>query len=238
MQLKIRILLVFLLFQSMAPTAQGEEAPTIPNPTGSVEADFKLQIHEWDRAVRGFRREHNFTLLVGSAHEQWNLHTFGVAPGNQSIPRTAYTARFQYAFHIPITGSVGYFLGSGIGTRIGKKEDANDRFQRPTSFALPGIIAGLAYNPTPVMRLTIGVDAYLERLDNIGYVSAFADPTIKVAATGRVMSYHAAMELFFRLNWAIKLFWERDILRLKTAGDVDVTRSTRQMGAGLVYHLL
>ena len=96
----------------------------------------------------------------------------------------------------------------------------------------------MAYNPTPVLRLTIGVDAYLERLDNIGFESAFADPAVKVSATGRVVSYHVAMELFFRLNWAIKLFWEQDVLRLKTAGDVDVSRTTRQLGAGLVYHLL
>jgi len=238
MQLKIRILLVFLLFQLKAPSAQGEETPPLQNPMGSVEADFKLQIHEWDRAVRGFRREHNFALLVGSAQEQWNLRAFGEAPENQSIPRTSYTSRFQYTFHIPMSGSVGYFLGSGIGTRIGRKKDANDRLQRPTSLVLPGIIAGMAYNPTPVLRLTIGVDAYLERLDNIGFESAFADPAVKVSATGRVVSYHVAMELFFRLNWAIKLFWEQDVLRLKTAGDVDVSRTTRQLGAGLVYHLL
>lgn len=203
-----------------------------------ISANLNLKIHEWDRAVRGFRRDHHFALLTGIAQETWHLQEFGQATPGTKIPMTAYTGRLQYTFHIPFMGGFGYYLGSSVGTRTGDKKDSTHLFQRPKSVGFPGVVLGLAYDINPAVCFLTGIDAYLDRIENINFEGAFSDPSTKVAATGRVFSYHAAADFFFRLNWALRLTFEEDTLYLKAAGDVNVKRNSHQVGVGLIYHLL
>src|SRR6478609_667105 len=66
---------------------------------------------EWGRAVRGFRREHNFALSYGHAFNRWKGHLTD-DPRPFAFRVEAHELRIQYSFHLPLIGGLGYYLGT------------------------------------------------------------------------------------------------------------------------------
>jgi len=126
------------------------------------------ELHRWDRYVRGFRREHNFALSTGVSSGTWDVRRFGslTKNGPQKYDTTGVFTRFQYSFHLPFYSGFGFFLGSSIGYHY-ESADKRKPFKPVPAYQFPGVLSGLVLNFNPVLRWSIGLDAYLERHNGI-----------------------------------------------------------------------
>src|SRR5206468_3802483 len=93
-------------------------------------------IDDWDRYVRGFRRDHNFVVSAGVSKGTWNVKSFGTIKDRQFKNSGVYSL-FTYAFHLPLYKGFGYLLGSTFGYHY-EASDARAAFRPVPSFIFPG----------------------------------------------------------------------------------------------------
>jgi len=202
-------------------------------------------MHRWKRYVRGFRREHNFAFSIGASSGTWRVKHLGTLD-NQNFDNSGLYAKFQYSFHLPIYGGFGYLLGSSVGYHY-ETADRRQAFRPVSATQFPGILAGLVMNFTPVLRWSVAIDAYLERLDGLADRDGIGDdPTISITAT--TYDFGTFFDIFYNLNWGLRLeAHQRRLIYTHPhmhSGDQDfpvdasLKKDDQWMGLGLVYHLL
>lgn len=198
------------------------------------------ELKEWDQSVLGFRKEHHFALSVGPSSGEWHFKRFGTA--RKSYPSSGIFSKFQYAFHIPWYGGFGYFLGSSAGYLA--EDDHASQIDAANAWMLPGILGGVVYNFTPGLKINFGLDYYLERWSNLGERDGEGEnPTVSV--TARALDGFVALDLFFRLKWAIRFEGHRRDVNFKkpknaSGHDVDavISKTDEWLGMGILYHLM
>lgn len=81
---------------------------------------------------------------------------------------------FNYGFHSPLVGDLSYILGSRIAVSSEKGDPKAD-----FTWQIPGLVAGVSYQPRLPVRLNLGLMAYIERLFGLRRVSKL-DATVVV----------------------------------------------------------
>jgi len=204
-------------------------------------AGIKDTIHEYDRYVLSFRREHNFALVSGISRGVWAVSKFQELR-NRKFVATGVFARFQYSFHLPIYQSFGYLLGSGAGFHYESSEIRRD-FRPVSAWQYPGVLVGLVYNYSSVIRLTSTVEAYLERHDGL------KTKQTSIHITSNVFDFGISVDVFYDLTMALRLevhgrelLYDKPFIPSDTAEvyevDAKIGKKDRTVAAGLVYHLI
>ena len=206
--------------------------------------DYRSDLHEWDKSVRGFRRDHNFTLSSGVTTSLWHFKHFG-AIENQTVPASGTYVRFQYSFHLPLYHGFGYFLGSSAGSTV-NESTREDGFHAPLMVSLPGVLVGFVWNASPAVRFVVGLDLFLERLERIRFndpESAEDNPTISI--TARSAAVHVACDFYVKLRWAIRTeaAWRGfRTVRPRNAQsygtNIMIEKEESALGLGLAYHFI
>ncbi len=244
-----RLLTVILLILSLSEFAacyaqeEGEQTEFLPFREASARVEeIREKLREWDQAVLGFRKEHQFALIVGSSSGEWHFKRFGNLR-NKSYESSGIFSKFQYSFHIPMYRGLGYFLGSSAGYMY--ERDVEEDIEPASSIMLPGLLAGLALNITPGMRIAVGLDYYLERWSNLGERNDDTEeenPTVSI--TARSLDALATVDIFYKLKWAVRFEAHRHNANAKqpkdAAGkpvDAVVSKVDHWLGVGLLYHL-
>jgi hypothetical protein len=202
---------------------------------------IREEIGNWDQSVRGFRSEHNFSLIGGMMNASWDFKRFDNQV-NRSYRERGYLTKFQYSYHISIYRSFGYFLGSAFGLWVPKGPEASKRVQ--SGVMLPGVVGGTVLNMTPGLRLMAGIDYHIERWSRLRDADAEgSEPSVSI--TARVTDLFAALDVFYRLKWAFRMEYHRrrsDYKPVRGAGgfpvDAVLARDEDWLAAGLTYHLM
>ena len=231
---------------SAAARAEPEDDPNLVQKAVSESLrrieEYRSDLHEWEKSVRGFRRDHNFAVSTGIVTGVWRFRRFGSIQ-NESLPSSANYARFQYSFHLPLKRGFGYFLGSSVGSTI--NETTHDEgFRPPLMISLPGVLFGLAWNASPAVRFVAGADLFLERLERIHYDTESSDnPTVSI--TARSVALHVACDFYLKLAWAVRTeaYWRgfRTVRPNNAANygtNVMIEKEESALGLGLAYHFI
>lgn len=204
---------------------------------------------DWDRYVRGFRREHNFALSAGASSGTWDVRRFG-ALNNKKYDNSGVFTRFQYSFHLPLYGGVGYMLGSSFGYHY-ESSDSRREFRPVPALMFPGVLIGLVNNFNSIFRMSVAFDAYMERLDNLTGPDP-NDSSIKrqISVTMEAFDFGAFLDFFYDLAWAVRLEAHRRHLEYLEPGcasgtcsrefgvNANFKKDDNWVGLGLVHHLL
>jgi hypothetical protein len=222
------------------------EAATIRSDSLSIPQSISLNelqesIHEYDRYVLNFRREHNFALVSGISRGVWRISRFKDLK-DEKFPSNGFYGRFQYSFHLPIYQSFGYLLGSGAGF-IYESSRINSEFRPVSAWQYPGVLLGLVYNYSSVIRLATTAEAYLERHEGL------RTQKTSIHVTSNVFDFGVSLDIFYDLTMALRieyhereLLYEKPFIPQETAEifDVDarIGKKDKTIAAGLVYHLI
>ena len=203
---------------------------------------LREKAHHWEHIVRGFRKEHHFTLLAGFSNGEWKFQKYGTAI-NSEHNSSAVEMRFRYNFHIPIHGGFGYFLGSGFGMQ--NERNVDRRINEPTVLQFPGISAGFVFNLSPVIRIKTGSEFYLERWDGLGLETEEWKKDKSVSVTTRVSSLFVSLDVFFDLYYAVSVEYssrKNFYLRPTKSGDQQVDAELEKqvdvISLAFTYHLM
>ncbi len=222
-------------------------APPVPPPSQVKPAEvlYTQDFHRWDRHVRGFRRDHNFALSAGVSSGTWNVKRFGTLD-DEKYDDSGVWAKFQYTFHLQVYQGFGYLLGSSAGYHY-ESVDRRRPFKPVPAYQFPGVMAGLVLNISPVFRLTAALDVYLERHNGIEERDGKGDDP-KIHVTLQAFDALATIDVFYDLNWALRLEGhQRHLDYQRPHSDEDsrdfpvnsnLKKDDRWLGLGLVYHLL
>jgi len=210
------------------------------SPSGKL-SEVRSELQRWDQSVLGFRKEHQFSLTSGPVSGQWHFKRFGTVR-NKTYESSGIYSKFQYSFHIPIYRSFGYYLGTSFGYI--NEDDKTEGLDAASAFMLPGVLVGFSYNFSPGFRLVTGLDYYLERWHNLGERDGEGEnPTI--TATARAIDGLVAVDLFYRLKWAVRFEGHRresTLDRPRKARDkpldAQIVKNDSWLGMGLLYHLM
>lgn len=207
------------------------------------------ELHQWERHVRGFRREHNFAVSSGVTSGVWQVKRLGSITEERSFDASGIYGRFQYSFHLPIWGGFGYMLGSSFGYHY-ESADRRRPFQPVDAIGFPGVLAGLIYNFSPVFRLGSAIDASLERHNGVEErprtcpSDQVCQPT-QVSVTMQSYNLSVFFDIFYDLAWALRLeAAQRDLQYQRPQAaegypvDANFRKSDRWLGIGFVLHLL
>ncbi len=226
--------------------ADSESAPMTVTREALAVTGLKLpsaqELHRWERHVRGFRREHNFAFSLGASSGEWLIKRFGTLNGRR-FDSSGVVARFQYSFHLPLYGGFGYMLGSSGGYNY-EAADKRKPFQPVPSYVFPGLLVGLVYNASPVVRLSLAAEAYLERHNGLRERSGEGEGT-EIHITMTAYDAGAFLDLFYDLSWALRLEghyrhleYHRPLDAIDLPVNANIKKNDRWMGLGVVYHLL
>lgn len=237
--------------------ANGDIAATDPSKDSKLTSgafqkleDFRKELHEWDRSVRGFRVGHNFFGSYASSTGNWQINGTLVEGDykysyDHKVETTADFWSFQYTFHLPLEGSVGYYLGSSAGVIL--DEDSLDRsIVIERTIVYPGFAIGLVWNFSAALRGLIGLDSQLVRYER--FRENHQDQTFPKTATffnAYNVGMQVGLDFFFRLRWGLRVMAENtrtENLRVERSGGsllgISRQKETRRLFAGIVYHLI
>lgn len=206
--------------------------------------DYRKQLHRWDRLVRGFRREHSVAFLGGTTLGSWSVRDPRGLPQREASTELMFT-RFAYTFHIPWYRGFGYYLGSSFGSNFSERDSGKQAFSIGRSYSLPGVLAGFVLNVTPAFRATLGFDAHLMRVERFMVFDPSGEEK-RIGFTTRNLALNAGAEVFFDLKWAIRaefamnrvIYKQPEELSQNSPLDAGIGKVERQVGIGLVYHLI
>ncbi len=201
------------------------------------------KITHWEGYVGEFRRDHHFALAFGSSSSTWQIKPWDHAQA--FTPETkGYFSKFQYSYHIPLVGAFGYFLGSSVGV-LADFSDNDSRFSSSTAYQLPGILAGLCMNFSPVWRASAGTDIYLERIHGIAWQDEFtvSKLSINMLAFADMLGQ---LDYFWDIDWAFRLeahsrhvhYTPPQRNKENKVVAAKVSRADQWIGLGIVYHRL
>mgnify|MGYP003683235395 CR=1 FL=1 len=233
---KTPIIVLFLLLFSLDSRAERlelEESPSLKKMIQQKFEDIKelrLHQHRWERSVRGFRREHNFSVSLGVDSGTW-LGQFPNSSSSVNYLSTQYQLRGRYSFHIPVWKRVGYFLGTSFGRSI-VETSGTPGFESPGVSYLPGVSGGLVWNISPGLRVSVGSDLNLVRLQD------FYHEDDSILTTGRRVSQKVLLDLFMTISTAISIEYEWYDLSLAGTNEAELRRSGESLAIGWLTHLI
>ncbi|MFW7377924.1 MAG: hypothetical protein ACOH5I_03830 [Oligoflexus sp.] len=197
--------------------------------------EFREQRHVWDRAVRGFRRDHNFSLNSGIDMGIWSGHV-GTKDQAFELGSSIPFLNFQYSFHLVLLRDfgLGYFVGTKTRLFFFEKAD-DDAFQNPRIYGLPGAVGGLTWNLSPVFRVNLGLEGSPVRIEKF-HAPGHSDS--RVSATAQVISYRFSGDFFFRLGSGLNLEYELYRLTYDSANGVRIRRRGESWSLGWTWHLI
>lgn len=155
----------------------------------------------WRILGRFFRKHHNVFLGLGPAQGTWNIDHWGDL-GQSLVPTESLMLKAHYTFHLPIYGSLGYMLGSSIGCEYETKS-RDQKFVPGYGVQLPGVLVGGVYNISPEMRLSAGLDIYMNRFYGMKTTNKSVIWTIDGTMIALV-DWFLGFDFFYEFNWAIR----------------------------------
>jgi len=227
---------------SFSPAAEGLRlyefvAKTIKPPEASM----------WERYVRGFRRDHNFSVSSGFSRGTWIVDKFEEIESEHFSSEGIYS-KFRYSFHIEIYHGFGYLLGSSIGYHQALNNSKTNKraFVAKSSYQFPGLLGGLVWDISPMWRISAATDLFLERYDSIKkQVSEGHDEEV-ISITSESLDLFATIDYFYTLTWGIRLEGHNCQSQLisPTSNDkglfpaIKISKKDRWFGLGILYHIL
>jgi hypothetical protein len=196
------------------------------------------ELHDWERSVRGFRRDHNFAMTGGLSRNIWSYQNDGkTVQVNTDSP----FVQFDYGFHLQLYRALGYYLGSAASFHNGE----DGKISTFRSYSFPGLKLGLVLNPHPLLRLSAGMALNLGRIERLSYVNPASDADFMSVNT-RMVGINFAVDIFYKLAWAIRGEFESRTMYYRGINDqrenspfsVDLGKNETRIGIGLVYHLI
>lgn len=235
------LLSTVMLMESCPTNGQNlKNVPIIGQGIRRVE-QFRQDLHQWEQTVRGFRRDHNFSLMLGVATGSYQFERVGTV-SDQSSAVTSYLTRFEYAFHLQFFGPIGGMLGSSIGYGLDVATDFPARTAELVGY--PGLVAGLVWNLNPGIRLGVAVDYHLERYEGVGEQDGSA-PDNALGLTTRSLATVVSVDVFYSLTWAIRAEFHDRWISYQRPGESDdlpldasFFREDRWLAVGTTLHLL
>lgn len=198
--------------------------------------EFRKRRHIWDRAVRGFRRDHHFALASGLDSGIWSGHVGSREQGFEFETTIPFVA-FHYSFHIELWRDlgIGYFVGTRSRLFFLEKAEA-ENFERPRIYGLPGALGGLVWNVSPVLRFSLGIEGAPIRIDSFK-VPGLEEESL-ISATAQVISYRFSSDLFLNLGSGLSLEYEFYRLTYDSPNQVRIRRRGENWALGLIWHLI
>lgn len=203
---------------------------------------YRKNVSDWDAIVRGFRRDHNFSLVGGLSQSRWQLGK--IEPTRSEERARGYYYRIQYHYHIRIVDHFGYYLGSSAMATPYEFFKHDEKYYVERSFSIPGLSLGLVYDFSSIFRALVGAEGHLQRIEHLEYRGSEAPPR-KATITARVFGAYVAFDLFYQLGWALRLegAWRHYSYKppadaAQYAVDLDLSKIETLVGLGLVYHLI
>lgn len=229
----------------------GTSAGKIIKGTNEVISERVLNrdVHIWQRYVREFRESSQYSITLGVLRGDWKLTKLGTLIDKNYTSSGQYL-NLVYEFHLKIYRRFGYVLGSSFGGTY-EGGSINNEFLPPTEVVFPGGMIGLVYNFTPGLRLMVGGEYSLSRLNNIaerdGISSRAAavpdDVTISVLAES--FTLFSKVDFFVSLNWALRfeLLQRKSEYNAPVGSDEEPVNASfgkkeNRFGFGLLYHFL
>lgn len=210
---------------------------------------FRQELHRWDRSVRGFRHAHNFSWFYSSVLSQWNLDGSLLEDGSEQPYAEVYETNqdylgFEYTFHLHLFDSFGYYLGSSLGFSWEERsKGGNLTIEKALTF--PGAVVGLSLNLSPAVRLLTDLSVNLTRFERFKEYRAGVGDSSKIYFNARTFSWKVGFDFFFKLNWAVRLAWEKFETRYKPVKGSELTelgiervQKGHKYTLGAVFHLL
>lgn len=218
--------------------AYGEEATKSPAQPAQGPADPFIEVsHRWDKAVRGFRKGHNFSLLGN-----YRRVAFQLGGGNYNeVSRRLFAGQLRYAYHIQSDRAVGYFLGTSL-SYVEPQASGPEGLEYQRFLELPSLLVGGVFNGSSYFRLHTYLEGYLTRLEGFS-----RNPfTNAIDTTGETIRAGMGFDLFYLLEWGVTFnasyYWSK--LRVpKPEADTghgveSVIISGNSFAIGLVLHLI
>lgn len=217
----MRILLYLSLGLILSAKLHAEEKPLV--------WDEKSVGDDWNRAVRDFRRDHNFGILLGQTRTHWKGKTDAVPNVDTETSSTELT--LEYSFHIPWGHGFGYSLGTSSSIQVDQGKGSVTTHYRAT---LPGLDLGLVWNPNESFRLNLGLVYGWERVDGL---KIDGQPG-RLSLTEESLSGKFAVDWFYKLTWAVRLEYEETHFPKDAALGYDLEKNIMRLRLGLIKHLL
>lgn len=251
---------LILLLLGLSMEASGEKIDEAsPNPvTGVFQSSltkldkFRRELHQWDRVVRGFRLGHNFYTYIGRDSGKWTINGSIASKGEAALEHFDYVISteseylaFQYTYHLVISSSFGYYLGSSFGFTV-NEVSPDQEIEVDRTLMLPGVNIGLVYNVSPAIRLWGGIDAQLLRYEKFREKHSYDQINEMVTYfNGRSFSSQLGVDFFFKLRWAIRAHYESVYIKNLKVHDADHSelgisrnRHSERYLFGLAYHII
>lgn len=188
---------------------------------------------EWSRAVRGFRREHNFSISYGLVISRWKGHLTDDS-NIFSFENEGHQARLAYSFHLPLVGGFGYYLGTQTSALMAPS--TRDSKGGELSYGLPGLNVGLILNLSDRVRVASGVELGWHRIEKLGLPESLQRKRISV--TGETRTWNAQLDYFYELSWALQLTFESSELNYLGADSLSLRKLSRTWSLGILKHLI
>lgn len=188
---------------------------------------------EWSRAVRGFRREHNFSVSYGYVVSRWKGHLTD-STDIFSFANEGHQARISYAFHLPLVGGLGYYLGTQTSALMA--ESSRESVGGEISYGLPGLNVGLIVNLSDRVRLASGLELGWHRIEKLGLPERFERKRISV--TGETQTWNGQIDYFYELSWAVQLTYESSELTYNSKESLALRKLSRTWSLGILKHLI
>jgi hypothetical protein len=188
---------------------------------------------EWSRAVRGFRREHNFSVSYGYVVSRWKGHLTD-STNIFSFANEGHQARISYAFHLPLVGGLGYYLGTQTSALMAATSRESEGGE--ISYGLPGLNVGLIVNLSDRVRLSSGIELGWQRIEKLGMPERFDRKRISV--TGETQTWNGQIDYFYELSWAIQLTYESSELNYNSKESLSLRKLSHSWSLGILKHLI
>ncbi len=184
---------------------------------------------DWRRAVRDFRREHNFGILVGQTKTRWKGIVDNVAVDTET---DATEITLQYSFHIPWIKGFGYSLGTSSSVLFG--DQGSRTLETQYRATLPGLEMGLVLNLNDRFRSNLGVVYSWERVNGLKVLGRPG----RISITEESLSAQLSIDYFYKLTWAVRLEFEDSRFPKNASASYDLEKSIFRSRVGLIKHLL
>lgn len=245
-----RFCLIFVFWNCMTDLGLSQEEDNTKNSSSIVKKgaplierqlrdiqEFRSQRHIWDRAVRGFRQDHNFAITSGLDFGIWSGHVGSKEQGFEFASAIPFI-NLYYSFHLVLLRDfgIGYFVGTRSRLFFLEKAEIED-FDRPRLYGLPGALGGLTWNISPVLRLSLGIDGAPIRLERF-LAPNQTEGRSQVSATAQVISYRISGDFFFKLGTGLNLEYEIYRLTYDSSNNVRLRRRGESWSVGFIWHLI
>lgn len=202
--------------------------------------DETSDLVDWQRAIRDFRREHNFAVLAGQSSSDWNGRLSGT--DEYRFQSEGYELGVAYSFHIPWSGGFGYTLGTSASVIAG--ETSKRDYEIHYRARLPGLELGLVWNLSHRFRLAATLVYGWERIDQLRLPNEFQHR--KLSLTGETLAYRIALDYFYQLTWAVRAEFETSAFCYPSKRNFcyfgeethELEKTSNHIRVGIVKHLL